>query len=75
MSFHNHIEQKRLRRAERADRKAKSARRIPYGGVVVHSKMVLGHRYLASKGLDFSPGVAAVLLPRTRDQKEIALLM
>lgn len=60
MSFQNHSERKRVRRTERADRKARASRRIPFHGVMTTKKIVIGQRYLAVHGLPFSPSVAAV---------------
>jgi hypothetical protein len=43
---------------------------IPYGGVCVDKKMVLNHRYLRGIGMPHSKTVAAVLIPRRKQDKE-----
>ena len=60
MSFRNKLEQKAIRRDERATRKMHARLRMPFCGVVVTKGMVLGHRYLAQRGLDFSLSVGSV---------------
>lgn len=62
MSHRNHPDQKAARRRERATRKARAAREIPFHGVVVTKQQVLGQRYLAMIGLPFSATVAAVAI-------------
>lgn len=60
MSFQNHLEQKRIRGMERAERKALAAKRIPFHGVMTTQKIVLGQRYLALADMPFSASIAAV---------------
>lgn len=62
MSRQNSLASKRLRRAERANRKAQAAKRIPFVGRVIDRKTVLSHRYRAVHGLEFSSAVAAVAI-------------
>lgn len=64
MSRQNSLASKRLRRAERAARKAAAAKRISFIGLTIDRKTVLAHRYRAVHGLEFSPAVAAVAINR-----------
>ena len=70
MSKQNELSQKRLRRVERAERKALVARRIRFHGVMTTREIVLGNRYLAAHGFPFSFGAASVQLQRRVDSAE-----
>jgi hypothetical protein len=60
MSAQNKPTAKRTRRAERIRRKAESAKRMPFQGVIVPRGMVIGHRHLAVHNLPHSAEVASV---------------
>lgn len=60
MSHRNTLEQKAIRRRERADRKGRAS--IPDGGIVTTKGIVLGQRYNAVHSLPFSYSIAAVAI-------------
>lgn len=62
MAARNRLDQKAIRRRERASRKAKAAREIPFAGLMTTKRIVLGQRYNAVHGMDFSFSIAAVAI-------------
>lgn len=64
MSRQNSFAAKQERRGERADRKAKTAQRIPFAGVITTKRIVMGARYNALHDLAFSPSAASVRIAK-----------
>jgi hypothetical protein len=62
MSFRNKLRVKATRRAERSERKTRTWDCMRFHGVHVRKTDVLGHRYLARKGLPHSKRLTQVVI-------------